>query len=97
MLEIWILEFEIWNLNGKCHNLSHLQYIFDLDGTLVNSLEYLADSMNSILEKFNFPTHSLQTYKQFIGNGIQNLVYKSLPTIQENLQLVRIWCIFASK
>lgn len=53
--------------------------IFDLDGTLVNSLEDLADSMNVVLQSHNFPTHSLQTYKQFIGNGIRNLVYKSLP------------------
>jgi phosphoglycolate phosphatase len=53
--------------------------IFDLDGTLVDSLEDLADSMNTILQNFNFPTHPLVAYKQFIGNGIRNLVYKTLP------------------
>jgi len=53
--------------------------IFDLDGTLVNSLEDIADSMNKILQNHNFPTHSIKTYKHFIGNGIRNLVYKTLP------------------
>jgi len=37
--------------------------IFDLDGTLVNSLEDLADSMNAILQNYNFPINTLQTYK----------------------------------
>lgn len=53
--------------------------IFDLDGTLVDSLEDLADSMNAVLQNHSFPTHSLSAYKHFIGNGIRNLVYKTLP------------------
>jgi phosphoglycolate phosphatase len=58
--------------------------IFDLDGTLVDSLEDLADSMNTILQKFNFPTHAVPAYKHFIGNGIRNLVYKTLPEANRN-------------
>lgn len=58
--------------------------IFDLDGTLVDSLEDLADSMNKVLLDNNLPTHSLTTYKSFIGKGILNLVRVSLPeTIQD--------------
>jgi len=53
--------------------------IFDLDGTLVNSLDDIADSMNKILQNHNFPAHSIETYKHFIGNGIRNLVFRSLP------------------
>jgi len=53
--------------------------IFDLDGTLVNSLEDLADSMNSVLLKFAYPVHELTAYKTFIGNGIRNLVSVALP------------------
>jgi len=53
--------------------------IFDLDGTLVNSLEDLADSMNIVLGKYDFPAHELQVYKYFIGNGIRNLVREALP------------------
>ena len=62
--------------------------IFDLDGTLVNSVEDLAESMNSILQSFNFPTHAFTTYKYFIGNGIRNLVWKSLPEANRDEEIV---------
>ena len=53
--------------------------IFDLDGTLVNSLEDIADAMNKVLESLDYPTHSYENYQYFIGSGLRNLVYKSLP------------------
>ncbi|MEJ2544657.1 MAG: HAD family hydrolase [Calditrichaceae bacterium] len=53
--------------------------IFDLDGTLVNSLEDIADSMNAVLQKFKYPTHDVQIYKQFVGHGIRNLIVRALP------------------
>ncbi|OPY04793.1 MAG: Phosphoglycolate phosphatase [Syntrophorhabdus sp. PtaB.Bin184] len=53
--------------------------IFDLDGTLVNSLEDIADSMNSVLREHGFPTHGLMEYKAFVGRGMRNLVVRSLP------------------
>lgn len=54
--------------------------IFDLDGTLVNSLEDIADAMNTVLKSYNYPTHSYETYQYFIGSGLRNLVSKALPT-----------------
>ena len=53
--------------------------IFDLDGTLVDSLEDIAESMNKVLLRYGFETHDLQAYKYFIGNGIKNLVREALP------------------
>lgn len=53
--------------------------IFDLDGTLVDSLEDIADSMNSVLQGYGFLSHDLQAYRRFIGNGIKNLVCEALP------------------
>lgn len=53
--------------------------LFDLDGTLVDSIEDIADSMNKILLNKGFPTHELIAYKSFIGEGIKNLVRKALP------------------
>jgi phosphoglycolate phosphatase len=53
--------------------------IFDLDGTLVNSLEDIADAMNKVLQDLNYPTHSYKDYQYFIGSGLRNLVGKSLP------------------
>ncbi len=53
--------------------------IFDLDGTLVNSLEDIADAMNTVLQNLNYPTHGYEDYQYFIGSGLRNLVSKSLP------------------
>ena len=52
---------------------------FDLDGTLVNSIEDLASSMNRVLLELGFPVHSVDDYKKFVGNGIRNLVFAALP------------------
>jgi phosphoglycolate phosphatase len=53
--------------------------IFDLDGTLVNSLEDISDAMNTVLTNLNYPNHSYETYQYFIGSGLRNLVSKALP------------------
>jgi phosphoglycolate phosphatase len=53
--------------------------IFDLDGTLVNSLEDIADAMNTVLQNLNYPTHDYDAYQYFIGSGLRNLVSKALP------------------
>jgi phosphoglycolate phosphatase len=53
--------------------------IFDLDGTLVNSLEDIANAMNTVLQDLNYPTHGYDTYQYFVGSGLRNLVSKSLP------------------
>ncbi len=54
--------------------------IFDLDGTLVNSVEDIANAMNSVLKSLNFPTHSYEDYQYFVGSGLRNLVSKALPS-----------------
>jgi phosphoglycolate phosphatase len=53
--------------------------IFDLDGTLVNSLEDIADSMNKVLSELNYPTHTYDVFQYFIGSGLRNLVTRALP------------------
>ncbi len=58
--------------------------IFDLDGTLVNSLEDIADAMNRVLLNLNYPTHSYETYQYFIGSGLRNLVSKALPSLHND-------------
>jgi phosphoglycolate phosphatase len=52
---------------------------FDLDGTLLNTLEDLARCMNSVLEGFGYPSHPVQAYRQLLGQGMQNLVRQALP------------------
>ena len=47
--------------------------IFDLDGTLVNSLTDLANSVNTVLTEYNLPTHDIESYKYRVGNGIKKI------------------------
>lgn len=53
--------------------------IFDLDGTLINTLDDLAESCNHTLKIHNFPTHPTADYKMFVGNGIRTLIERALP------------------
>jgi phosphoglycolate phosphatase len=53
--------------------------IFDLDGTLINSLEDLADSCNYALEQMGFPIHDVQAYRHFVGNGVVRLIENIVP------------------
>lgn len=53
--------------------------IFDLDGTLLNSIQDLAFSMNHALQIYKYPTHQTEAYKQFIGNGVTKLIERALP------------------
>lgn len=64
--------------NGD-NGMRYKAVIFDLDGTLLNTIEDLADSMNAVLARYGYPTHDIQSYKYFIGSGIRNLVYEALP------------------
>jgi phosphoglycolate phosphatase len=53
--------------------------IFDLDGTLLDSLGGIADTMNVLLERLGYPPHSLEEYKYMVGDGLRELVKRSLP------------------
>lgn len=53
--------------------------IFDLDGTLLDTLADLADSTNIVLERFGFPEHNLEAYKYFVGDGMEKLTERALP------------------
>ncbi len=62
--------------------------IFDLDGTLVNSVADLANAMNHVLHTNNFPTHEVQAYNYFAGNGIRKLVERALPETARSAELI---------
>jgi phosphoglycolate phosphatase len=53
--------------------------IFDLDGTLLNTLEDLADSANATLEHFGFPVHPVDAYRFFVGEGLKTLIQRIIP------------------
>ncbi|MGN1114688.1 MAG: HAD family hydrolase [Oscillospiraceae bacterium] len=53
--------------------------IFDLDGTLINSIYDLADAINTSLEELKYPTHPLEKFYYFVGNGALKLCERALP------------------
>lgn len=53
--------------------------IFDLDGTLLDSLPDIAAATNAVLADNQLPTHPLQDYNYFVGNGRRELIYKAVP------------------
>ncbi|MCR4411809.1 MAG: HAD hydrolase-like protein, partial [Thermoguttaceae bacterium] len=58
----------------------HLEAVlFDLDGTLLDTLEDLADSANAALRRLGLPQHPVESFKRFIGDGVETLVRRALP------------------
>ena len=62
--------------------------VFDLDGTLVDTLEDLAEAMNRVLSGERAPVHSHATYKLLIGKGIRNLVAQALPAEKRSAETI---------
>jgi len=54
-------------------------FIFDLDGTLLDTLDDLTVAINKVLAKHNFPQHSSKDVKEMIGSGAEKLVERALP------------------
>lgn len=59
--------------------------IFDLDGTLADSLDDIAAAMNRTLEAHGFPVHPVSDYRSFVGEGVRKLVERALPRGTESL------------
>ena len=53
--------------------------LFDLDGTLLNTLDDLKNSVNYALEACGYPTRTLEEIRRFVGNGAENLIFQSVP------------------
>lgn len=63
--------------------------IFDLDGTLLDTLTDLANAANLTLSQFDFPSHSVSAYRYFIGNGVYTLIERALPADQRSSDMVK--------
>ncbi len=68
--------------------------IFDLDGTLLNTLEDLADSTNYALRKFNYPQRSIEEIRNFVGNGVKLLIERAIPQGMQNPNFEECLSIF---
>ena len=70
--------------------------IFDLDGTLLNTIDDLGYACNYALEKTGYPTFPIEAYPAKVGNGINNLIRRALPEAErteENIQKVRAYFV----
>lgn len=63
-----------WN-----HAMQYKALIFDLDGTLLDTLTDLAESGNRVLATMGFPTHPVSAYRTFVGSGLRTLIARILP------------------
>ncbi|MFH1974599.1 MAG: HAD family hydrolase [Pseudomonadota bacterium] len=71
--------------------------LFDLDGTLLDTIDDLADSMNTVLKKFGFPRHEVEKYKYFVSDGMDVLVRRALPPESRRDEELVSRCIQAMK
>ncbi len=58
--------------------------LFDLDGTLLNTLDDIAASANRVLVQHGYPPHPVDDYRFFVGQGVTQLITRILPTDQQN-------------
>ena len=66
--------------------------IFDLDGTLLDTIADLAESANHALKQLGYPTRDVETIRTFVGNGVNKLLFRALPDeekSEENMMRMR--------
>lgn len=65
-------------------------YIFDLDGTLLSTLDDLAASTNYALRTFHLPERSIDEVRRFVGNGVRKLIERAVPEGEQHPQFEQI-------
>lgn len=68
--------------------------IFDLDGTLLDTIQDLACAANTVLEKNGLPGHGVEQYKEFVGDGLRVLMERITPPGQSDEDLDRLCALF---
>lgn len=68
--------------------------IFDLDGTLLDTLEDLTDSVNAALRQYGCPTKCIEQIRSYVGNGIRNLILRCVEGGENNSDFERIFDTF---
>lgn len=68
--------------------------IFDMDGTILNTLEDLKNATNYSLRQFGMPEHSLEEVRMFVGNGIRKLVERAVPAGTSEEKIAQVFDVF---
>ena len=69
-------------------------YVFDLDGTLLETLKDLATSTNYALRTHNMPEHSIEDVRMFVGNGVKKLMERAIPNGLDNPLFEEVYATF---
>lgn len=80
--------------NIEDQSMQYDTYIFDLDGTLLNTLEDLAASCNFALRSCGMPEHSVDDVRRFVGNGVRLLMIRAIPEGESNPNFEECLAIF---
>lgn len=71
--------------------------IFDLDGTVLNTIADLAGAVNYALAQFSLPTHSVEDVRRMVGNGVANLIRRATPKEVTDEQCAEILSVFKAR
>lgn len=69
-------------------------YVFDLDGTLLETLKDLAASTNFALRQYDMPEHSIEDVRMFVGNGVKKLMERAIPNRLDNPKFEEVYATF---
>lgn len=68
--------------------------IFDMDGTILNTLEDLKNSLNYVLQQAGYQTRTLEEVRTFVGNGIRKTIERALPSDIEEEKIDELFSLF---
>lgn len=68
--------------------------IFDMDGTILNTLEDLADSTNFALAQFSYPQKTIEQVRNYVGNGVAKLIERAIPEGKDNPNFEKCLTVF---
>lgn len=68
--------------------------VFDLDGTILNTLDDLADSLNHVLSEYSYPARTTNETRQFVGNGIYKLIERAVPQYASADDINKVYTAF---
>jgi phosphoglycolate phosphatase len=70
------------------HKNTYRAVIFDMDGTLLDTIDDIAESMNGALRRMGYPSHPVRSYLNFVGEGIEVLAMRSLPEKDRTIEII---------
>ncbi len=62
--------------------------IFDLDGTLLDTLDDLTDAVNTVMQEYKYPVHDRAAVRSFVGSGLRSLMERSLPGSERSVETI---------